>query len=118
MLGVGERKIDEFIDTLKAKEAAQAEITRLEKAKLASIEVVVVEEDCDNECPKGHVGLVDELSNLDEISQMIPMPRLVEEMIGPRGDCPEIHVVQVEQMTDEGVSTQVVPLPAVGKGKT
>lgn len=61
---------------------------------------------------------MEELSNLDEISQMIPMPRLVEETIGPRGDCPEIHVVQVEEMTDEGVSTQVVPLPAVGKGKT
>jgi hypothetical protein len=119
VLGVDDCKIDEFIVTLKAKEAAQAEIARLEKAKSASTEVVIVEEigESDDEYPEGHVELVEELSKLEEISQMISSPRLVEESIGPRGERPETQVVHVEEMSDKRRSAQVTPLPVVGKGK-
>lgn len=86
---------------------------------MAGKEVVIVEEeyDSDENCPESHVGLLEELTNLDEITQVIPKPVLVEEMIGPRGVGPENQTVQVEEMTDKGVSSQVAPLPKAGKGK-
>jgi hypothetical protein len=56
VLGENASKIDEFINIIRAKEDAQAEITRLERAKDKEKEKVIVEEinDSDDDCPKGH----------------------------------------------------------------
>lgn len=65
-LGDDEGEIDGLIDILKAKELAQAEIFRLEKAKSAKQEAVIVEEvtDSDDEGPEGHAVIVEELTKM------------------------------------------------------
>lgn len=76
VLGDNECMIDEFIDILKAKENAQAEITRLERAKETEKEVVIVEEieESEDECPEGHCLLVEELTIIEERTQEDPLP--------------------------------------------
>lgn len=64
VLGDDKNGIDEFIDILKAKELAQAEIIRFEKAKTAKSEEIIVEEcsDSDEDAPGVHMGIVEELT--------------------------------------------------------
>lgn len=69
VLGDSAGKIDEFIDVIKAKEIAQAEITRLERAKEKEKEVVIMEE-----CLEGHCVIVEELTKMDESVQEVPLP--------------------------------------------
>lgn len=68
VLGVDECKIDKFIDILRAKELAQAKNARLQKDKLAGKKIMIVEEDYDSDdnCPKSHMSLLEELTNLEE----------------------------------------------------
>lgn len=61
--------IDEFIESLKAKELAQAEILRLTKAAESNTEQVIVEENSDDDdemIPEGHAVLVEELTKISE----------------------------------------------------
>jgi hypothetical protein len=60
---------------LKAKELAQAEIFRLEQAKAAEKDIVIVEEviDSEDEGPEGHAMLVEELTKVTEPPSEDPM---------------------------------------------
>jgi hypothetical protein len=68
VLGSTEEEINGLINILKAKELAQAEIFRLEQAKAAVQEKVIVEEvfDSDEEGPEGHALIVEELTKIQE----------------------------------------------------
>jgi hypothetical protein len=76
VLGDDEGKIKECINILKAKENAQAEITRLERLKEKNKEIVIVEEaeDSEDEHLEGHALIVEELTRLEESTQEDPPP--------------------------------------------
>lgn len=76
ILGENASKIDEFIDIIRAKENAQAEITRLERAKEKEKEKMTVEEinNSDDDYPEGHCLIVEELTRIEESSQDEPLP--------------------------------------------
>jgi len=78
VLGDNAGMMDEFIDILKAKENAQTEITRLERAKETGKEEVIVEEmvESDDECPKGHCLIVEELTRINESAQEVSLPEV------------------------------------------
>lgn len=80
VLGENASKIDEFINIIRAKEDAQAEITRLERAKDKEKEKVIVEEindSDDDDYPEGHCLIVEELTRMEESIQEEPLPAAV-----------------------------------------